>query len=109
MSFGGRIVEARKAKKMSQEALAKELDATKTTIGRYERDEVKPSIDVAVKIAKTLGISLDYLAGLTDILVEKNIKDRIEALQKLPPNEQNYVFVLMDAFLRDTKAQKIYM
>lgn len=31
-------------------------------IGRYERDEVKPSIEVGSKIAEALEISLDYLA-----------------------------------------------
>ncbi len=45
MSFGNRIVQARKDKKMSQDALAKALKATPTTVGRYERDEVKPSIN----------------------------------------------------------------
>ena len=48
---------------MSQEALAKQLGATPTTIGRYERDEVKPSVDVAARIAEVLEVSLDFLVG----------------------------------------------
>ncbi len=52
MSFGKRITEVRKEKNMSQDQLAKTLGTTTTTIGRYERDEVKPSIDVAVKMPK---------------------------------------------------------
>jgi transcriptional regulator with XRE-family HTH domain len=51
MSFGARIIEIRKEKGMSQDQLAKALGATPTTVGRYERDEVKPSIEMAVKIA----------------------------------------------------------
>ncbi|WP_408733613.1 helix-turn-helix domain-containing protein [Neptunitalea lumnitzerae] len=33
---------------------------------RYERLEVKPSIEIARKIADALDVSLDYLVGNTD-------------------------------------------
>ena len=42
--FGKRLTEVRKAKKLSQDELAKKLDVHGAVIGRYERDEVKPSI-----------------------------------------------------------------
>ena len=32
-------------------------------IGKYERNEAVPSIDVAKKIADAFGVSLDYLVG----------------------------------------------
>lgn len=36
-------------------------------IGRYERDEVTPSVEVASKLADVLDVSLDYLvAKMTD-------------------------------------------
>ena len=35
--------------------------------GRYERAEVKPSIEMATKIAEVLEVSLDYLVGKTDL------------------------------------------
>lgn len=37
----------------------------------YERDEMEPSIEVAAKMAELLGVSLDYLAGETDVLLNK--------------------------------------
>jgi len=40
-------------------------------IGRYEREEVKPSIEMATQLAEVLEISLDYLVGFTDVLLEK--------------------------------------
>ena len=43
-TFGKRLTEVRKAKKLSQDELAKKLDVHGAVIGRYERDEVKPSI-----------------------------------------------------------------
>lgn len=36
-----------------------------------ERDEVKPSNEMAAAIAEALEISLDYLVGNTDLLLEK--------------------------------------
>src|SRR3954447_10170632 len=42
-----------------------------TVIGRYESDEVKPSIEMAAAITDALEVSLDYLIGNTDLLPEK--------------------------------------
>jgi DNA-binding XRE family transcriptional regulator len=58
---------------MSQDDLAKKLDVHREVIGRYERDEVKPSIEVAAKIAQELGISLDYVVGNTDLLCDADV------------------------------------
>lgn len=44
MSFGKRLQEARKNKNLSQEEIAKELNTKAPVIGRYERDEMKPSL-----------------------------------------------------------------
>lgn len=77
-------------------------------VGRYERDEVKPSIDTAAKIADALGVSLDYISGNTSQLLEKNIIKRITDIQQLPVDDKVHLFALMDAFLRDHKAKKAY-
>jgi transcriptional regulator with XRE-family HTH domain len=107
-TFGKRLGEVRKDKKMSQDELAKKMDLQGAVIGRYERDEVKPSIEVAAKIAQVLGVSLDYLVGNTDLLLDTNILNRISEIQKLSSEEQKTVFSLLDAFLRDTKTRKAY-
>lgn len=74
-------------------------------IGRYERDEVKPSIDVAAQIADALEVSLDYLVGNTDLLLDKVIIRRIQDIQQLQAEEKGHLFARMYAFLRDTKAK----
>ena len=38
-------------------------DISHSIIGKYERGEPVPSIEVAKKIADALGVSLDYLVG----------------------------------------------
>lgn len=64
MTFGQKIIEARKSKELSQEQLGKLIDIDKRIISRYETDKTLPSIDVAKKIANALEVSLDYLTGL---------------------------------------------
>jgi transcriptional regulator with XRE-family HTH domain len=109
MSFGSRITQARKDKSMSQDALAKALGATPTTIGRYERDEVKPSIEIAGKIAAVLDVSLDYLIGNSDNYVkDKGLLDRINAILNLDPKDKEHILMTIDALIRDAKARQTY-
>jgi transcriptional regulator with XRE-family HTH domain len=93
---------------MSQEDLAKKVNVFGAVIGRYERDEVKPSIDVAAQIAEALQVSLDYLVGSTDLLLDKTIIKRIQEIQKLENEEKEHLYHTIDALLRDAKARKAY-
>ena len=108
MSFGKRITEVRKEKEMSQEQLAKILNTTPTTIGRYERDEVKPSIDVATKIADALGVSLDYLVGRsTSSLKDKKMIDRINSILSLDDKDKEGIFYAIDGLIKSAKLKSL--
>ncbi|MEG9512341.1 helix-turn-helix domain-containing protein, partial [Saccharopolyspora indica] len=63
MNIGDKITDLRKQKNMNQTELGKAAGVSREIIGRYERNEVMPSIEVAAKIAEALDVSLDYLAG----------------------------------------------
>lgn len=99
MLFGERLSELRKQKKLSQDDLAKKIGVHAPVIGRYERSEVKPSIEVAVNIADALNVSLDYLVGSTDLMLDKSILSRIQNIQQLNDEDKGHLFALMDAFL----------
>lgn len=107
ISFGKRLTEVRKEKKMSQDEVGKLVGVHGAVIGRYERDEVKPSIEVATQLAEALEVSLDYLVGSTDVLLEKSIVNRVLDIQKLKENDKQHVFALLDAFIKQTKLQGI--
>jgi transcriptional regulator with XRE-family HTH domain len=107
ITFGKRLTEVRKDKKMSQDEVGKLVNVHGAVIGRYEREEVKPSIEVATQLAEALGVSLDYLVGSTDVLLEKSIVSKILDIQKLKENDRQHVFALLDAFLKQTKLQSI--
>jgi len=108
ITFGKRLLEVRKDKKMSQDDLAKKLDVHGAVIGRYERDEVKPSIDVAAKIAQELGVSLDYLVGNSDLLLDADVIKKIQEIQRLPEKDRDHLFYVVDNILQNVKAKKAF-
>ncbi|MEY8383211.1 helix-turn-helix transcriptional regulator [Christensenellaceae bacterium 44-20] len=61
-----RIRDLREDADLSQRQLAKELGMYKTTYANYERGEREIPLNVAIRLAKYYGVSLDYLAGLTN-------------------------------------------
>jgi transcriptional regulator with XRE-family HTH domain len=75
-------------------------------IGRYERDEVKPSIEMAAAIADALEVSLDYLVGNTDLLLDKSIIKRIQDIQLLAGEDKGHLLPLWMLFLGMLKLNK---
>jgi len=51
MTLGQQITALRKKKKLSQAELGKRVDTLGDIIGRYERDEIKPSIEAVIRLA----------------------------------------------------------
>ncbi len=108
MLFGERLTAVRKRKKISQDELAKAIGVHAPVIGRYERDEVKPSIEVAAKIAEALGVSLDYLVGIADTELDSSLTQKILAIQQLDDEDRIAIIKTIDALLRDAKARMAY-
>jgi transcriptional regulator with XRE-family HTH domain len=78
-----------------------------SAIGRYERDEMKPSIEVAAKMSDLLDVSLDYLVGKTDVQLDKVILKRILELTKFSDEDKDHIFAVLDAFIAKRKIQSI--
>lgn len=62
-----KINELRLANGWSQVQLAKKLNVTKQTVSNWENDNIQPSIDMLVRLAKAFNVTTDYLLGLEDI------------------------------------------
>lgn len=108
MLFGERLAQVRKKKKISQDELAKANGTRAPVIGRYEYNEVKPSIEVATKMAEALGVSLDYLVGFADYELDNSITQKILDIQKLNDEDKSSIIKTIDALLPDAKARKAY-
>ncbi len=62
-TFGKKLKSTREAKNLSQAELAKQIGSYHSIIGKYERDEVKPTIDVVKRLADVLETTAGYLLG----------------------------------------------
>jgi transcriptional regulator with XRE-family HTH domain len=106
--FGIRLVNIRKEKKIGQAELAKSIGIHANVLGRYEREEAKPSIDTATKLADALNVSLDFLVGKTNLEIDNEIRDKILTIQRLPDKEKEHIIFAIDAMIRDAKARQAY-
>lgn len=106
-TFGSRIVEQRKEKNLNRDELGQLVGTSGAIIGRYERDDVKPSVDVAAKIAEVLGVTLDYLVNGSSVgmVKDKQTKVRLELLDKIAPAERERILYVLDSLLRDAQYQ----
>jgi transcriptional regulator with XRE-family HTH domain len=77
-------------------------------VGRYERGDISPSIEVVSKIADALEVSVDYLIGKTNMELDKDTMRRIEDISALSQENKNFVLNLIDMALRDFKTKKAY-
>ncbi|WP_459211246.1 helix-turn-helix domain-containing protein [Aquimarina rhabdastrellae] len=107
MNFGSTVVELRKTQSISQTELAAQLGIHKNVLGRYERNEVFPSIEIARKIADILDVSLDYLTGKVDVQMDKDIRNRILEVSKFDQEDKDHIFSVIDAFIAKRKIQSI--
>jgi len=108
MDFGKHIVSLRKEQGISQTELANRLGIHKNVLGRYEREEAKPSIEVARSIADILNVSLDYLTGKVDQHIDEAIVHKVLTIQKLPKEERERILFTVDALIRDAKSRFAY-
>ena len=108
MDFKDNMMLLRKKKKISQAALGKTIGTSGDVIGRYERGDIKPSIDVVIKIADALEVSIDFLIGNTNMQLDQDSIKRLEAIESLNENNKMFVLNLIDMALRDFKTKESY-
>lgn len=107
MSLGEQISKLRKRKKLSQNDLGKKAGTSGDLIGRYERNEVKPSIEVASKIADVLEVSLDLLIGKITVEVDNQILKRVLEVQQMEQEDKTHILYTLDALIKSVKLKSI--
>ena len=107
MTFGQKLALCRKEQKLSQAETGKRSGINGDIVGKYERDEMKPSIDAAAKMADYLEVSLDYLVGKTDIEVDPKTLSRIVEVSTFNEEDREHIFSVIDAFIAKRKIQSI--
>lgn len=108
-NIGNRIIALRKQKGWSQTELAKAIKASRDMIGKYERNDNLPSIEVAFKLADVFDVSVDYLLGKgKHASYDNETVKRLEDIETLDQHTRSTLFTVIDTFLRDSKARLAY-
>jgi len=111
ITFGKKLREARDAKGISQSELARQLNTNHSIIGKYERDEVKPTVDVVRRLADSLDTTVGFLLGESEdmnLLKDPSMLKRLNEINELPSKEKEALLLNVDAFLRDFRTRKAY-
>jgi transcriptional regulator with XRE-family HTH domain len=111
MAIGDKIQALRKRQGWSQQQLAKKIGTSGPIVGRYERGEMTPSVEVAKKLADTFDVTLDFLVddtGRTAEIRDKAMLQRVMDIQALDTEDRKTIVHVLDSLLRDAKAKKAY-
>lgn len=105
MTFGEKVVYLRKLKKWTQTDLATATETNRDLIGKLERDDVRPNLETATRIADALDCPLDYLArntagetGTDSSAISPTVLQHAKLLEMLSPEDQSHVFAVIKAF-----------
>ena len=98
-TLGQLITSLRKGHNWSQNQLGKEIGTYTKNVSRWELDEVKPTLEMAAKLAATLGVSVDFLAGLEkDVNSEPLLVLLSKKLDSLSKEQKKALEVVIRAF-----------
>lgn len=108
MALGDNMMLLRKKKDFSQAELSKLIGTSGDVIGRYERGDISPSIEVVAKIADALEVSIHYLIGKTKLELDSEAVRRLEDISSLTEENKKFILNMIDMALRDFKTKKAY-
>lgn len=75
-NLGDKIKTARKAQKITQQALADRLGVHRSTVANYELTRRRPSLDELKQIAKILHVDVNYLLEGEEVSAETELMTR---------------------------------
>ena len=109
-TFGKKLRECREAKGLSQKELAKLLNTSYSVIGKYERDEMQPSIEAAKKIAKLVDTTVGYLLSESEqenVLKDPDMLKRLTEIEKMEEADKGHILSVIDGFIKSIKLKNI--
>ncbi|MEC7755022.1 MAG: helix-turn-helix transcriptional regulator [Bacteroidota bacterium] len=108
MTFGQKLASCRKEQRLSKAEIGKRSGVNGDIVGKYERDEIKPSIDTAAKIADALNVTIDFLVKDGEYQnIDNDALKRLRLLEKLNPKDKDHIYALMDAFFAKYKMDSL--
>lgn len=109
--FGKRLLSLRKERGWSQPEVGRKIGTSGAIIGRYERSEITPSVDVAQRLAEAFDVTLDYLLAedeLPQVLKDPEMLERWRSIDDLPAEDRDKILYVVDGLIRDARARQAY-
>jgi transcriptional regulator with XRE-family HTH domain len=113
MSFGRNLANFRKEKGLTQEDLVRRSGVAISQIRRYEAGKSSPTLDVVVRLARALGVSLDELAldkatGVAGSkLMDREPLEQFEMVSALDEDERQAVKKILEGVIVKHQVEKM--
>ncbi len=109
LNIGSKISLLRKEKGWSQGDLAELIGASSEIISKYERNENSPSFEMALKMAKAFGVTVDFLLDECEYsFYDQDTIDRIKNIQKMDANTKSVLFNVIDTYIQNFKTEQAF-
>lgn len=106
ITFAERLKEARKSANLSQEALAKSIGRTKSTISRWESGERNPKMFEMVELEKILGVPAETLLYGTEKITKTTLSEINRISSKLEEPRQQVVLDTAKEQYKEQESEK---
>jgi transcriptional regulator with XRE-family HTH domain len=107
MDFAQRLVSLRKAKGLTQQALAERVGCSLIQIHRYESAGAQPTLDVIRRLALALTVSTDELIFGADARgPDDDFRLQFEALATFDPEEKKVAKAVLDSLILKHQARR---
>ena len=113
MSFGKNLARFRKEKGLTQEELVKRSDVAISQIRRYEADKASPTLEMIVKLARALGVSIDELVfdKATGVaagkILDRELLEQFEMVSSLEEEEREAVKIILEGIIVKHQVEKM--
>ena len=113
MALGQNIAKLRKEKGLTQENLVRLSGVAISQIRRYETGKASPSLEVIVRLAKSLGVSIDEMVfdkatGVAaDKIMDRELLEQFEAVSSMSEDEKYVVKKMLEGFIVKHQVEKM--
>lgn len=106
MDFSKRLAATRKARGLTQDALAQAAGINVSQIRRYETTASQPSLEALRKLAVALSVSADELLFDHERGPDERLRLQFEAVSRMNPREQEVVLEVIEGLLLKHDARR---
>ena len=97
---------------LTQTRLGELLDISPRVYSRWETGDVTPHFDTIVRLADTLGVSLDELAGRKDVASENAIRNPelnrlYKKVDQLSDEDQKALVIVLDSLVKRSRVSRV--